>query len=288
MVLARQSISLLRIMRWLLIRTVALLLLINGVLYLQQPSMTFYPSSELVTTPSQWGMPYEEVEFASADKKKLHGWFIPHPTATYTMLFFHGNGGNISHRGDSVAIFHRLGLNVLLVDYRGYGRSEGRPNEAGLYRDATAAWQYLRQQKQVKPENIILFGRSMGGAVATELAARTRPGGLILESSFSSATDMARKLFPLLSRITLLRYHFDSVSRIKQVKSPIMVLHSPQDEIIPYELGRRLYAAAPGVKQFVELRGDHNSGFLQSQPHYEQKLAQFINELIVNRVNYPD
>lgn len=268
-----------RVAGWLITRLVGLLLVINGVFYLQQPHMTFYPLAELVETPASWGMPYENIGLIAEDNVRLHGWFIPHSEASHTLLFLHGNGGNISHRGESLRIFHRLGLNILIVDYRGYGKSEGTPDEAGLYRDAQAAWDYLTQQRQFKPEQIIVFGRSLGGAVATQLASQNRPAALILESTFSSARDMARYLFPLLSQVVWLRYRFDSESMITQVDSPILFLHSPQDEIIPYQLGMKLYEAAPQPKQFIELRGDHNSGFMQSMPQYEQQLRLFIENL---------
>ena len=278
-VLAEMRERIWRLARWLLSRSLLLLLIINVVMFVQQPRITFYPYSEHEASPTQWGLPYEEVAFTTEDEVRLHGWYIPHPDATKTVLFLHGNGGNISHRGESLAIFHRLGLNTLIIDYRGYGRSEGEPSEQGLYRDARAAWDYLILQRGLKPEQIIIFGRSLGGAVATELASQVEPAALILESTFSSARDMARHLFPLLSHVVLLRYKFNSEQRIRQLKSPLYMAHSPDDEIIPYSLGRQLYAAAPSPKQFLEMRGGHNSGFMQSQPEYELGLKRFIGDL---------
>jgi fermentation-respiration switch protein FrsA (DUF1100 family) len=256
-----------------------LLLTINGWFFLQQPQMTFFPTAQLETTPAQWGLAYEEVMLRAEDGIRLHGWYLPHPAATRTLLFFHGNGGNISHRGESLAIFHRLGLNVLIIDYRGYGRSEGVPDEAGLYRDAAAAWRYLRQERGVAASQIIVFGRSLGGAVAVQLAAQVTPGALILESTFSSARDMASHLFPWLSKLVWLRYRFDSEAQIRQLRAPLYLLHSPDDEIIPYAMGQKLYAAAPVPKRFLMLRGDHNRGFVQSQPAYELGLQDLILEL---------
>lgn len=255
------------------------LAVINGWLYLQQPQMTFYPYTELRETPTQWGMVYEDVALVTQDGVSLHGWFIAHPGATRTLLFLHGNGGNISHRGDSLAIFHRLGLNVLIIDYRGYGRSKGEPSEQGLYLDAAAAWHYLTEQRGLGADRIIVFGRSLGGAVAIQLASQVEPAALILESTFSSARDMAEHLFPLLSPVLLLRYQFNSEERIGRLKSPLYMAHSPDDEIIPYELGRKLYAAAPLPKRFFKMRGGHNGGFLQSQPGYEQGLKAFIGDI---------
>ncbi len=251
--------------------------LLNGLLYLKQPDMLFFPTPELVETPADWGLAYSEVWLTTEDGVRLHGWYIPREGARGTLLFLHGNAGNISHRRDSVGIFHRLGLDVLIIDYRGYGRSEGTPSEAGLYRDAAAAWRYLREVKAVPESAILIFGRSLGGAVAAQLASQVQAGGVILESSFSSAREVAEALFPLLSRLVVLRYDFPAARHIAQTRSPVLVLHSPEDELIPYATGRRLFEAAPEPKTFVPLRGDHNSGFLLSQPGYQQALGRFLD-----------
>lgn len=253
------------------------LALLNGFMYLAQPGMIFYPYDLLEATPKDWGLDYEDVRIPTEDGLELHGWFIPHAGSRRVLLFFHGNAGNISHRRDSIAIFHRLGLNVLIVDYRGYGQSEGKPSELGMYRDASAAWRHLTEDRGYAPSDIVLFGRSLGGVVAAKLASRERPGALILESSFSSAKDAARKIFPLLSWIVFLRFELDAAEYVRRARTPVMVLHSPEDDVIPYDLGRKLFDAAPEPKHFVELRGGHNEGFLISQPDYERALGAFLN-----------
>lgn len=250
-----------------------------GWLYWIQPRLIFYPMPTLQTTPADWGMAFEEVMLTTEDGLALHGWYLPAPGADKTLLFFHGNAGNISHRGESLRIFHRLGLNVLIIDYRGYGRSEGDPDEQGLYRDGRAAWRYLTDERGIGAGDIIIFGRSLGGAVAAQLASEVNPNGLIIESSFSSARDFVRTTMPLLSYLVVLRYGFDSVAKLPQVHCPVLVMHSPEDEIMPYSLGEKLYQAAGPAKQFWPLRGDHNGGFLRSQPGYEQRLVMFINSL---------
>jgi len=260
---------------WLLTALLGLLML-NGLMYLQQPRMIFLPSRALDATPADWGLNYQDEHFAADDGTALHGWFIPNPGARRVLLFLHGNAGNISHRGDSVRIFHSLGLAVFIFDYRGYGQSGGSPSEEGLYLDATAAWRHLTEVRGIAPQDIFIFGRSLGGAVAAQLASQVDAGGVILESSFSSARDAARALFPVLSRLIVLRYRFDAARALSQTRSPVMVLHSPDDEIMPAWLGRRLYAAAPQPKRFVELRGDHNTGFLASRPGYDRALAGFL------------
>ena len=254
-----------------------ILLLVGSLLYLLQPGMVFFPYRELSTTPTEWGMAFEDVSIETRDGTRLHGWYIPHPGSGRVLLFFHGNAGNISHRRESVAIFHRLGLNVFMIDYRGYGHSQGKPSEAGLYEDARAAWQYLTVERGIEEANIILFGRSLGAAVASNLASEVQPGAVILESAFSSARDMANVILPALSYLTILRFTFDTTEHLRGVTSPLLVLHSPEDDIVPFRLGEKVYRAASQPKRFVVIEGDHNSGFLRSQPHYEQALEQFIS-----------
>lgn len=256
------------------------LLLLNGVMYVRQPGMIFYPTAELVATPADWGLDYADVRLETDDDVALHGWYIPRAGAQRALLFLHGNGGNISHRGDSLKIFHRLGFNVLIIDYRGYGQSEGRPSEEGLYRDAAAGWRYLTDTRGFAGKEVVIFGRSLGGAVAAQLAAQVDAGALILESTLSSARDFARHAFPWLEKLLFVRYDFDSVAQLQRVNYPVLVLHSPDDEIMPYQLGEKVYAAARQPKQFFALRGDHNSGFLMSQPEYEAALAAFVDKAL--------
>ena len=258
---------------------VAGLLLLNGFMFLSQPGMVFYPSERLVTNPRNWGADYEDVTLTTEDGVDLHGWFVPRDGARQVLLFFHGNAGNISHRGASIAVFHELGLDVFIPDYRGYGRSGGSPDEQGLYKDARAAWRWLTEERGYAPEDIIIFGRSLGGAVAAHLAGEVRPRGVILESTFSSATDAARALFPILSRLVVLRFRFDAADAMRRASAPVLVLHSRDDEIIPYALGRRLYEAIATPKRFVDLQGGHNDGFLVSEPAYGQALSAFIASL---------
>jgi hypothetical protein len=255
------------------------LLLLNVLMYLQQPHMIFFPMSELDQTPPDWGLEYEDVKLNTADGVQLHGWYIPKRESGQVLLFFHGNAGNISHRRDSIQLFHRLGLNVLIIDYRGYGKSEGKPGEQGLYRDATAAWRYLTEQKGFDPDDIVIFGRSLGGAVAAKLAAGVEARGLILESTMSSARDFARVVFKILSRLVVVRYEFNTAQLIKNVHYPVLVLHSPEDEIMPFHLGQKVYDEANQPKRFVRMRGDHNNGFLQSQPEYQQELDRWLKTL---------
>jgi fermentation-respiration switch protein FrsA (DUF1100 family) len=256
------------------------LFVLNGMMFMQQSSMIFFPYAHLEQTPGDWGLPYQDVNLTTADGLQLHGWYIPHTDSSKVLLFFHGNAGNISHRRESIAIFHRQGLNVFIIDYRGYGKSQGDPDETGLYRDADAAWQYLTQQKGIDKDNIIIFGRSLGGAVATRLASEVHPAALILESTFSSARDMARSIFPILSHVLIFRYKFNSMHTIKKINCPLLLMHSPDDEIIPFHIGEKLYKSANEPKRLIKMKGDHNNGFLLSQPVYEQALNEFIRTYV--------
>jgi pimeloyl-ACP methyl ester carboxylesterase len=263
----------------LVIYAVVGLLMLNVLMYFQQPRMIFFPMNELYQTPANWGLEYEDVTLSTADDVELHGWYIPDRQSEHVLLFFHGNAGNISHRRESIEIFHRLGLNVLIIDYRGYGQSKGNPNEQGLYQDATASWRYLTEDKGFDPENIIIFGRSLGGAVAAQLASVVEARGLILESTMSSASDFARAVFKILSRLVVIRYDFNTAQHVQRVKYPVLVLHSPEDEIMPFQLGKKVYQLANQPKHFVHMRGDHNNGFMQSQPEYQQELNSWLKTL---------
>ena len=255
------------------------LLLINAFMFYQQPKMTFYPLSRLDGTPANWGLDYEDVSLQTADGISLHGWYVPAAEAEQVLLFFHGNAGNISHRRESLAVFHRLGLNVLMVDYRGYGQSEGSPSEVGLYRDAEAAWSYLINERGFAANDVVIFGRSLGGAVAADLASNVSARGLILESTLSSSRDFAHLVFPVLSRLVFMRFDFANATKMPRVNMPVLVLHSPDDEIMPFELGERVFEAANEPKSFVRMRGGHNDGFVVSQPEYERALGEWIKAL---------
>lgn len=257
-------------------------LVLNGWFYFLQPGMLFYPYKQLDGLPSDWGIAYENVELVTADNVRIHGWYIPNKSSNRVLLFFHGNGGNISHRGDSLKIFHQLGLNVLIIDYRGYGLSEGELSEKGIYKDAMSSWHFLLD-RGFKESDIIIFGRSLGGAVATQLATKVKPAALILESTFSSVRDMASRVMPLISSLVYLRFSFNSESKVKNISVPLLVMHSPDDEIIPFKLGQKVFAAANGPKYFYELSGGHNEGFIESMPGYQKMLKTFIEREVTSK-----
>lgn len=267
-----------------LVTVVAAYGLLVGAMWLFQGNLLHLPSSQLVRTPADEGLDYEDVELTTQDGETLHGWWLPHAEPAGTVLFFHGNAGNISHRLDSLRIFHQLEQQVLIIDYRGYGESSGSPSEEGLYEDARTAWQWLLDEQQVAADSVTLFGRSLGAAVATKLAIglgeNEQPASLILESAFTSVPDMGARLYPFLPVRTLSRYDYDTEAMVAEVRVPILVVHSPQDDIVPFRHGEAIQQAAaagnaPRV-EFLEISGDHNTGFLTSGDVYRDGLAEFL------------
>jgi fermentation-respiration switch protein FrsA (DUF1100 family) len=253
---------------------------VTALVYFQQSSLIYYPDAAgrgLAATPQQIGLAFEDVELITEDKVRLHGWFIPSDNARGTVLFFHGNAGNISHRLDSIATFNRMRLNVFIFDYRGYGQSQGRVTETGTYRDAEAAWSYLVETRGIGASNIIVFGRSLGASIAAWLASQYTPAALILESGFSSVPSMAQRMYPFLPVKWLARFSYDTRQYVSTIACPLLVVHSKNDEIIPYTEGRLVFDAAPANKQFLEIRGGHNDGFIVTGQKYTDGLNTFVD-----------
>ena len=250
------------------------ILLLAGIRFVL-PLFVFFPSARMESTPAALGLPFEDISLTSQDNVRPHGWYIPAPNARATLLFFHGNAGNISHRLSSIKIFHDLGLSVFILSYRGYGQSEGRPSINGINLDALSAWRWLTEEKNA--DNIVVFGRSLGGAVAMELMHSVTPGALILESTFSSIADMSP--FPASVAPLLLGGNFwNSVETAASLSIPTLIIHSPQDEVVPFRQGRRIYEAVTSEKTFLEIQGGHNSGFMQSFDIYAPALDLFLTK----------
>lgn len=244
-----------------------------------QSHLIYFPSigREIVTDPNKIGLDYESVEILTSDHQTLHGWFVPAAEAKGTVLFFHGNAGNISHRLDYLSMFNQLGYNTLIFDYRGYGQSSGKPSEAGTYQDAVATWHYLTEVKKVSPSSIILFGESLGGAVAAWLAAQKKPGMLVLASVFTSAPDLAAQIYPFLPVRQIARFEYNTLEYLRTVTCPVFIAHSPQDEIVPFTHGQNLFQAAPEPKQFLTLQGGHNDGFIFMRQGWIMALGTFMD-----------
>jgi fermentation-respiration switch protein FrsA (DUF1100 family) len=243
--------------------------------------MVFHPFREIVWTPDQAGYDYENVFFTASDGVKINGWYINCENSRGTVLFFHGNAGNISHRSDSIRVFNSLGMAVFIVSYRGYGVSDGSPSIKGVDRDALAAWDWLITEKKIPPEKILVFGRSLGGAVAVELMRNAKPRAAILESTFSGLADMGGFLSHIAS--LLIGGAWNSAETAANIHTPTLCIHSPEDEVVPYRLGKKLYEALAGKKYFFEIKGDHNSGFLVSEVAYKKRLDEFFDEYFGKR-----
>ncbi|MBU1395375.1 MAG: alpha/beta hydrolase [Gammaproteobacteria bacterium] len=252
-------------------------------LYVFQARYIYFPelpSRQVTATPADIGLAFDAVRLGTADGETLAGWYIPAPAARGTLLYLHGNGGNIGHRLVQIEVFHRLGLNILIVDYRGYGASSGKPGEEGTYQDALAGWDYLTRKKHQRPDRIVLFGESLGGSIAAWLAARQTPAGLVIYASFTSVTELAQVLYPMFPASRLARYRYDTRAALQRVSCPLLILHSPEDEIIPFSHGQALLAAAHAPKRLVELRGGHNDALLLSREIYAQEVGAFIRTIL--------
>jgi fermentation-respiration switch protein FrsA (DUF1100 family) len=252
-------------------------------LYLLQGKMVFLsnmPGRALTASPGDLGLDYENVSLTTSDNERLHGWYIPAADARGVVLFFHGNAGNISHRLDSIAIFRQLGLDTLIIDYRGYGESSGKTTEQGTYLDAQAAWDYLVDQRGIPPDRIIIFGRSLGGAIGAWLGSHQKPAAVIIESSFSSGVDMGRRLYPFLPVRLITRLRYPVAEYASRLQSPVLVVHSRDDEIIPFSMAEAIYAAVKKRKTLLELHGDHNAGFYLSRRTYIPGLDRFIESVL--------
>lgn len=242
--------------------------------YIEKSSI-FFPSKELMITPEYIQLPFEDVYITTKDNFKINGWFIPNKNTQYTILFFHGNGGNIGDRLEKIRLLYQLQVNIFIIDYKGYGKSQGSPSEKGLYLDAEGAYNYLVNDRRIRPEHIILYGESLGGTVAAHLASVVDVGALILEGTFSRGRDMAKIFYPFLPSF-LFSDRFDSLRKIKKIDAPKLFIHSREDEIVPFKLGKKLYDAAEGQKYLAEIKGGHNTAFLDSQERYLTSLSFFI------------
>ena len=243
-----------------------------------QDRLIYFPARGYFADPSDVGLSFESLTLTTADGVSIAAWHVPHPDATATVLFCHGNAGNIADRLHDLKLLHELRLGVLMFDYRGYGDSNGTPSELGTYRDAEAAWAYLVDVKSVSSEKIVLLGRSLGGAVAIELASRHSPGALVVESTFTRLTDVGREHYPLLPVGWLVRHHYDSAAKVGTLRCPKLFLHGRDDTLIPIAQARALHAAAADPKQFIETPGGHDNAGYSYSPTETAILAAFLAE----------
>lgn len=263
---------------WSVLIAYAVILLL---VFLFQSQLVYFPhvARELVGTPRVAGLDYEDVQLRTADDVMLNGWWVPARDARAAVLIFHGNAGNISHRIGYLTMFNRLGYSVLIVDYRGYGKSTGAPSEEGTYRDAEAAWLYLLETRKLRPQDVVLFGESLGGGVAAWLAARYPPRALVLASTFTSVADLGAQIYPWLPVRLLARIRYGTAELMPKIAAPVLIAHSRDDEIVPFSHGEALFAAAREPRRFLAMSGGHNEGFVFAREEWVRALRAFLDEV---------
>jgi fermentation-respiration switch protein FrsA (DUF1100 family) len=264
---------------WRVLLLSALLLTVLPLLF--ETHLIYHPQRAHDVTARELGLAAEPLTLRAEDGVAIDALYLPVPSSRFSILFAHGNAGNLSHRLDRVLFLQsKLGADVLLFDYRGFGRSEGRPDEAGTYRDARAAYRWLTAVRGVPPERIVLMGESLGSAVALDLAV-TRPArALVLESPFTSVPDMAAVVFPFLPARWLVRTRYDNLGKVGRLAMPLLVLHGDRDEVVPFAQGQRLFEAAPEPKRLFAIPGaGHNDTYVVGGPAYWKAIADFLDGL---------
>jgi fermentation-respiration switch protein FrsA (DUF1100 family) len=251
-----------------------------------EKGLIFFPIRELEATPKDYKLPYDNIFFPAADGTKLHGWFVPssNPEIKTTLLWFHGNAGNISHRLENLALLHRyLEISIFIFDYREFGLSGGHISKAGTYLDARGAWNYLVKECGTDPSDILLFGRSLGTALAVDLASTEPSLGAVLEAAFTSSHDMLKRYFFGAIPPELLHSSYDNLARIHQIQVPLLFIHGEYDEAIPVEMAQRLYQAATARKRFYLVPGSgHNDTYVVGGADYFHQWQVFLQECVEN------
>jgi len=256
----------------------AVVFLICFVLYVRflESTTVFLPSKEILANPQSVGLTYEDVFFRTKDNVPLHGWLVKAPDAVATMIFLHGNAGNVGDRLGKLMVLHKMGVNVFLVDYRGYGLSQGNPTERGMYLDAIAAYDYLKNRKDLDGSRLIAYGVSLGGCAAVDLATKRDVAALIVDSTFTNAADMSKKILPFVPSF-LLSIKLDNAAKIVRVDVPKLFIHSEDDETVPYAFGKELYSTAAAPKSFLKISGTHNDGHVSSQRIFVDGMWNFLS-----------
>jgi len=256
---------------------------ISCLFFALQPHVLYQPSRNIHATPLDIGLSYEEITFNTSDGVELSGWYVPGNSSKGVILFCHGNAGNIGGRLEYLKIFHRLEFDTFIFDYRGFGKSEGHTTEKGTYLDIEAAMDYLIDNRNVSEDEVIIYGRSLGGAVAINHAKDHTPKMLIIDSSFTSyrkiSSDVLKGLLMPVPVRLLARFDYNSIDNIGKIDCPILVIHSRDDEMIPYSHGKDLFRKANEPKKFLTISGTHNEGFLTSG-HYEAGLSDFLEKYL--------
>ncbi|MBM3243436.1 MAG: alpha/beta hydrolase [Candidatus Omnitrophica bacterium] len=240
----------------------------------------YYPSKEINFFPSDIGLQYEDIFLNTFDGVKIHGWLIPAENAYATVLYFHGNAGNVSHRVEIARMFYDKGINFFIIDYRGFGKSAGTPAEKGTYLDGISAYNHLIEERKIPPEQIVIYGKSLGAAIAVDTAIKAKAGLLICESGFTSTKDMAKDIFKFIPLWLFTGQKYDTISKIDKVRIPKLIIHSQNDEIVPFNHGKRLFEKANEPKEFYVMRGGHNDAFYIYNKEAMEKIVNFLKKYL--------
>jgi fermentation-respiration switch protein FrsA (DUF1100 family) len=246
-------------------------------IFLEQKSL-YHPTKEILNTPESLGIGFENVVFKTSDGQSLNGWFVPAQGARVTVLYCHGNAGTIADRLHKVTFFNGMGVNFFIFDYRGYGKSTGRPSEKGLYRDAQAAYDYLLSRGDVDKNKIVAYGKSLGGPVAADVCSNRNVSALILEGSFASVLLRARQMYPFLPMQLLVTQRYDAMAQVKRLRIPKLIVHGRQDDVIAFRFGEMLFAAAVEPKQFLPFEGGHNDDVYVVSPGFRDVVLGFLKK----------
>ncbi len=238
----------------------------------------YFPTKPIEFYPKEIGLSYEDIFFKAEDNVLLNGWFIPKERPRGTLIFCHGNAGNISHRLEFIKMFYDLGLSVFIFDYRGYGKSKGSPTEKGTYLDAKAAYYYVLSRNDIDKEKIIIYGESLGSALAVNLAKNVKAKLLVTFGCFTRTEDMAKRIYPFLPLWLVVSMKYDSLSKIKDIKIPKLIIHSRNDEIVPFDLGKKLFEEAAMPKEFYVMRGGHNDAVLINKEEFLKRIDEFFKK----------
>jgi pimeloyl-ACP methyl ester carboxylesterase len=271
---------------WFVLASTITYLGIIAYLMLNQTNMIYHPEGRQVAIPAaRFSLHEQRVSYPSTDGVQLTAWIIPavaqQNAEAMWMLICHGNLGNIGfgQRPEFYSFMRDTGLNLFAFDYRGYGDSTGSPNELGLYADALASYHYLTKTLHISPDHIIIFGHSLGSGVAIELASKVPAAALIVEGAYTSVAQRGQELYPMLPIALVSTQRFPSIERIGSIKMPKLLIHSPEDSIIPYAHGQRLYAAADSAKRFVDVKGGHQNAYSVDKAKYYGAIAQLMREV---------
>ncbi|MEW6097039.1 MAG: alpha/beta hydrolase [bacterium] len=271
---------LINLIKWLIIIAIGIIFIKLYFKHFERRSI-YFPSHDMDVNPGMIGLAYEDIYFETEDRIKLNAWYIPAKNPIATLLFCHGNAGNISHRLESIRVFNELNLNVFIFDYRGYGKSKGRISEEGSYCDAKAAYYYILSHIEQDKNKIVLFGKSLGAAVAIDLASKVDAKALISESGFTSVIKIGQEVYPFLPVKWFCTIKYDSLSKIKTIHIPKLIIHSKNDEMIPFHHGKELFDAAHEPKEFYILTGLHNDSFFVDEAGYKQRIKDFLEKYLM-------